>query len=156
MKAPSGRAARGGTRAVLMLCAAVVLVAGASRMYASSASLQTRVRDVARASVESPASATGDSAVTASTGEHTGSAATSARTPTELGGRATSGASDRVKNDKPKDKAKPPKSDPPVDPPDDPVDPPVDPDPPAVAPGAPTLTACTSGDMADVVAFDPA
>ncbi|MGB4581954.1 MAG: cytochrome c3 family protein [Coriobacteriia bacterium] len=108
--------------------------------------------------------------MTASTGEHTGSAATSARTPTELGGRATSGASDRVKNGKPKDKAKPPKSDPPVDPPDDPVDPPgdpvdppddpvdppVDPDPPAAAPGAPTLTACTSGDMADVVAFDPA
>ncbi len=166
MKAPSGRLVRVGIRAVLMLCAAVAVVAGASRMYASSASLQTRVRDVARASVESPASATGDSAVTASTGERTGSAATSARTPTELGGRATSGASDRVKNGKPKDKTKPPKSDPPVDPPDDPVDPPddpvdppddpVDPDPPAVAPGVPTLTACTSGDMADVVAFDPA
>ena len=99
---------------------------------------------------------TAEPVATASMADRAFSTTDPGRGTTTFGGRATSGASDRVKNGKPKDKAKPPKSDPPVDPPDDPVDPPVDPDPPAVAPGAPTLTACTSGDMADVVAFDPA
>ncbi|MDO8963043.1 MAG: cytochrome c3 family protein, partial [Coriobacteriia bacterium] len=60
---------------------------------------------------------------------------------------------------KAKDKPKPPKGDKPVDaegPPVDPEDPPADPEDPLVpdAPGAPTLVACTSGAMKDVVTFD--